>query len=79
MIVPEGYSYPVTVSTASLAEDTKEVFQMNFLNGYKTLIGGVVLIGIGIADCVQGNFDTGIQRIGEGIVAIGLGSKLDRR
>lgn len=52
---------------------------MNFLNGYKTLIGGVVLIGIGIAEIVQGNVEGGLSRIGEGIVAIGLGSKLDRR
>ena len=53
---------------------------LNFMNGMKTFIGGLVLIGGGAAGMYFGVVDpmTGVTMIGSGFTAWGIGSKLDK-
>lgn len=53
---------------------------LDFLTGAKTFIGGVVLVGGGVAGMAFGLIDpiTGVQMVGAGFGLWGIGSKLDR-
>ena len=52
----------------------------DFLRGFKTVIGGSVLVGGGIAGMVFGVIDpvTGAMMVGNGFAVWGIGAKLER-
>ncbi len=53
---------------------------MEFLDGAKTFLGGLVLIGGGIAGMVFGVIDpvTGVGFVGSGLSVWGIGHKLEK-
>lgn len=51
---------------------------MNWLTGYRTLIGGIGLIGLGVYQITDGQVEKGVESIGLGLAAIGIGGKLDK-
>lgn len=53
---------------------------LNFLDGTKTFIGGLVLVGGGVAGTVFGVVDpvTGITLVGNGFAVWGIGGKLEK-
>ena len=49
----------------------------DMLEGYKTIIGGLVAFGLGIYLIVKGNVENGIMLISAGFTVWGIGGKLE--
>ena len=49
------------------------------MNGYKTYIAGIGLVGLGAYEISQGQTDQGIQHIAEGLAVFGIGHKIDKQ
>lgn len=51
---------------------------LTLLTGYRTLIAGIGLIGLGVYEMTEGKVDVGAAHIAEGLACIGFGGKLER-
>lgn len=50
----------------------------NFLSGYRTIIGGLIQVGLGAYLIAVGEMKMGVTLIGTGASTIGLGGKGDK-
>ena len=48
------------------------------MKGWKTLLGGLIQVGLGAFLIATGDIEKGVTLIGTGVSTIGLGHKLDK-
>jgi len=49
---------------------------LDWLNGYKTYLGGLGMIGLGVYQISQGEVEAGLKSLAEGLAIIGIGHKM---
>ena len=49
---------------------------LTWLDGYKTYLGGLGMIGLGVYQLSQGEIQAGLQSLAEGLAVIGIGHKI---
>jgi len=51
---------------------------LGFLSGWKSFLGGIGLVGLGVYELTQGDIQGGIAHIGEGLAIIGIAHKIEK-
>jgi len=51
---------------------------INALDGWKTIIGSTILFGLGAFLLYHKKWDDGARLIGEGMIALGIGHKVEK-
>lgn len=48
------------------------------MRGWKTWIGGLIMVGLGAYLIAAGEIDKGVASIGAGVTALGIGHKIEK-